>query len=70
MNTANMIDPTLIQFAAAVIVLKSSGYNQSVDGQGKQQLTPKLFEQNRPSMTANCQHPNEASLLGGVESMS
>lgn len=48
-----MIEPTLIQFAALVIVLKLSGYSQSVDGHGKQQLSPSAFEQNRPSTTMN-----------------
>jgi hypothetical protein len=46
-----IIPATLIQLAASVIVLKLSGYTQSVMGHGKQQWTPANSWQNRPLRT-------------------
>jgi hypothetical protein len=45
----------LIQFAARVMVLKLSGYSQSVEGHGKQHDGPSASEHNLPLTTKLCQ---------------
>lgn len=50
-NTEQAILATLIQLAESVISLKLSGYTHSVCGHGKQQLGPKIEEQNLPWVT-------------------
>jgi hypothetical protein len=57
---------TFIHSIAVVIGLKLLGYSQFVCGHGRQQLTPRVSEQNLPATTIARLAPESTSTLVGT----